>query len=193
MIGAGDYLGVGGNGSSSSDILTVSASVGIEHLNGNGLDNFVWTARHRLGNRDRSSGRKRHAFDGGWTNSLSTLNVEHVYTFDGVNTNPVSNDTLTLTTNVSGVEINLGQGTNTLNLAAGTNSISVGNVANINGTAGNSDTLNLVGSTQATIANVETINGSTGNDFHHAECKCECYDHNQRHGRGSDYAPGCGH
>src|SRR5262249_55409965 len=80
----------------------------------------------------------------------------------------------------------LGQGTNTLNLAAGTNSISTFGVMQVNGSASNdaltllnggagdtidlgagSDTLNLTVAAAGgiTVNNAENVNGSAGADF----------------------------
>src|SRR5262249_43506524 len=56
----------------------------------------------------------------GGANSLSLTNVEQVNSSD-LSGAVVTSDVLTLQNNVSGLTVNLGQGTNTLNLAAGTN------------------------------------------------------------------------
>ena len=61
-------------------------------------------------------------------------NVENISGNDFSGT--ASDDTLTLLNDVSGVTVNLGQGDNTLNLAAGSNSFAdLFNVDHVNGTA----------------------------------------------------------
>jgi hypothetical protein len=118
-------------------------------------------------------------------NALSVTNVESIGTNDYVGGTPSSDDTLTLLDDVTGVTVNLQQGDNTLNLAAGTNSITAYNVEHINGSASDdvltmlndaggdtidlgagNDTLNLTGFTGGvTVANVEHVNGSAATDF----------------------------
>ena len=115
------------------------------------------------------------------SNSVAVVGVEQI------NSNEVgapSDDTLTLLTNVNGITINLGNGSNTLNLWAGTNSVKGYGLTTINGTnsadelttlendAGSTidlgagtDTLNLgVIATGVTVRNIENVNGSTFND-----------------------------
>ncbi|MGY4622578.1 VCBS repeat-containing protein [Bradyrhizobium sp. USDA 4486] len=118
-------------------------------------------------------------------NALSLSGVTNIGTSDLVGGSTVSDDTLTLLNDVSGLTVNLQGGTNTLDLAAGTNSISAFNVQHIVGTASDdvltmlndaggdtidlgagNDTLNLAGFTGGvTVANVEHVNGSAQTDF----------------------------
>ena len=75
-------------------------------------------------------------------NSLSVENVELINSTDFNRASP-SDDTLTLLNDVSGLTVNLANGTNTLQLAAGTNSlVNVFGVQNINGSA-TDDTLTI--------------------------------------------------
>jgi VCBS repeat-containing protein len=119
------------------------------------------------------------------SNTLALTGLQNIGTGDYVGGSAVSDDTLTLLNDVTGVTVNLQQGDNTLNLAAGTNSITAFNVQHINGTASDdvltmlndaggdtidlgagNDTLNLTGFTGGvTVANVEHVNGSTQSDF----------------------------
>ena len=74
-----------------------------------------------------------------------------------------SDDTLTLLNDVTGVSINLNNGTNTLNLAAGVNSLgNVFNVESINGTSFG-DTLTLAGQV-GNPTGVTRIDLGSGND-----------------------------
>ena len=119
------------------------------------------------------------------TNSVSVTNVESINTSDFVgNTAGISNDTLTLLNDVNGITVNLQLGTNTLNLAAGTNALTEFNIQQINGTssddqltlqnqtfgttidlgAGN-DSLQLAdGGNSVTVNNIENVIGGNGND-----------------------------
>ena len=118
-------------------------------------------------------------------NTLSLTNVQSVGTNDFAGGTPSSDDTLTLLNDVSGVTVNLQEGNNTLNLAAGTNAITSFNVQHINGSASDdvltmlndaggttidlgagNNTLNLTGFTGGvTVVNVEHVNGSAATDF----------------------------
>jgi VCBS repeat-containing protein len=118
-------------------------------------------------------------------NTLSVTNVQNVGTTDFFNGSPASDDTLTLLNDVSGITVNLQEGNNTLNLAAGTNSLTAFNVQHINGSASDdvltmlndaggdiidlgagNDTLNLTVFTGGvTVANVEHVIGSANTDF----------------------------
>ncbi|GAA0001098.1 hypothetical protein BRDID11002_10980 [Bradyrhizobium diazoefficiens] len=92
-----------------------------------------------------------------------------------------SDDTLTLLNDVTGVSVNLAQGNNTLNLAAGVNSLdSLFNMAQLNGSASDdtltvtqqsfgtvfdmgagNDTINFQSTAGGvTVVNTETVNGS---------------------------------
>ena len=77
-------------------------------------------------------------------NTLALTDVSNVNSADFFGgTAPASDDTLTLLDDVSGLTVNLGQGTNTLDLAAGTNSlINAFNIDTIHGTASD-DTLTI--------------------------------------------------
>ena len=119
-------------------------------------------------------------------NSLSVTNVQTINATDF--SGAPSNDTLTLLNDVSGVSINLAQGTNTLNLAAGSNTLTNAfNVQTINGTVSD-DTLTLVNNpfnvtvdlgngndtvdilagtgffSSLSLLNVEHLTGSAGDD-----------------------------
>lgn len=117
-------------------------------------------------------------------NSIGVLNVETIQSSDFGGTNPF-NDALQLLTNVNGISINLGDGTNnTLFLAQGANTLANAfNVNTINGTTGTDqltlqsnysgtidlgggqDTLNISsGFGNVTAVNVETVNGSNSFD-----------------------------
>src|ERR1700716_2153199 len=117
-------------------------------------------------------------------NTLSLTNVLSVGTSDFFNGSPASDDTLTLLNDVTGVTINLQQGNNTLNLAAGANTITAFNIQTINGSA-SSDSLTLQNSNFGTmidlgagtdtltlsnnsndvaVKNIENVIGGDGND-----------------------------
>ncbi|TYL84331.1 VCBS domain-containing protein [Bradyrhizobium cytisi] len=119
-------------------------------------------------------------------NTLALTHVQSVGTSDYVGlggTSSPSDDRLTLTNDVAGLTVNLQLGDNTLNLAAGTNSITAYNVQHVNGSASDdvltmidaggsavdlgagNDTLNLVGPASVTVTNVEQVNGSAFTDF----------------------------
>ncbi len=121
------------------------ALVGVENLNGAGGDEFVSLANNANGLAvDLGAGTNDFLTLTG-TNSVSVANVENVSGSDfGLNLgDPVVNDTLTLLNNVSGVTVNLGNGINALNLAAGANTfVAIYSVGNINGSSGN-DTLSI--------------------------------------------------
>ena len=115
------------------------------------------------------------------SNTLTSVsNVEEI----AVNGATAQTDTITLSTVMSGGSVNLGAGTDTLNLAAGANTLSISNVETVNGTAsadlltltaaftggtidllGGTDTLNLANGTNTlTVNNVESIVGGSGVD-----------------------------
>jgi VCBS repeat-containing protein len=118
-------------------------------------------------------------------NTLAVTNVTNIGSGDYFNGSQSSDDTLTLLNDVTGITVNLQQGNNALNLAAGTNSVIAYNVQHINGTASDdsltmlndaggdtidlgagNDTLNLSVSTNGvTVANIEHVNGSAANDI----------------------------
>jgi Ca2+-binding RTX toxin-like protein len=130
------------------NFVTFSA-IGVEHITGNGLANFVTLTSQvngltvDLGD----SGDNLNLANG--TNSVSVVNVESINGSDFIGA--ASDDTLTLQTTVSGVSVNLGQGTNTLNLAAGSSSFNnLFNVSLLSGTASD-DTVILSGQPAQTV------------------------------------------
>jgi hypothetical protein len=118
------------------------------------------------------------------TNSIAVNSVENINGSDFGTPNPASSDTLYLLNNVDGVNINLGEGTNALGLAAGSNTLSVYNVQTITGTASvdsltlqnqvNGVSINLGdavdsltlanGFNSVTVSNVENIFGGNTDD-----------------------------
>jgi Ca2+-binding RTX toxin-like protein len=116
---------------------------------------------------------------------MSLTNVDSILGSDFTGGTAPSDDTLTLLNDVSGLTVNLGDGNNTLNLAAGVNSLdNLFNINHLNGSstddsltvtqqsnatifdigAGN-DVINFTGqANNVTVMNAETVNGSTGND-----------------------------
>jgi VCBS repeat-containing protein len=157
---------------------------GIEHINGNALDNFVNFKNDVSGVAiDLGDGNDNINLASG-TNAIAVTNVENIGTndyFGGLAA--ISDDVLTLLNNVSGVTVNLQQGDNTLNLAAGTNSFTnIFNVQHVHGTAsddvlnltdvvsepgnnpivdlgGGDNTLNFNGDMSLTALNIQHING----------------------------------
>ena len=157
----------------------------VEHLVGSGGNDFYTLTNDVTGLAvDLGAGNNSLQVAGG-ANTLSLTNVQNVGTTDFLNGSPSSDDTLTLLNDVTGVTVNLQQGNNTLQLAAGANSITAFNVQHINGTASDdvltmlndaggdtidlgagNDTLNLTGFTGGvTVVNVEHVNGSAATDF----------------------------
>ncbi len=177
-LGAGnDTLNFG------SQFLTLTA-LNVEHIVGNSQDNFLVLHNDLSGvSVDLGAGNDTIGLANG-VNSLSVFNVENIDGSDFGGTNP-SNDTLTLLNDVNGVTVNLGDGTNTLNLFDGSNTFAnLFNVQTVNGSASDdtltlqnqvggvtvdlgagNDTLNLAnGFNSVTVNNVETVNGGSGND-----------------------------
>ncbi|MBR1143698.1 tandem-95 repeat protein [Bradyrhizobium sp. AUGA SZCCT0431] len=157
------------------------SAVGIEHIDGSGAANQLSLTSNVSGIEiDLGLGTDSVSLVSG-VNSLSIVGVEDVSVNDFL---APSDDTITLLNAVSGVTVNLGQGTaNTLNLTAGNNSFeNLWNVNFLNGSAsddtltaggnpGNTidlgagtDTLNLTGGVNITVANTETINASSNFD-----------------------------
>jgi hypothetical protein len=135
-----------GAGSNDTVILGVTGGynlnlTNVEHLVGTGGDDFAGLVNNANGlTIDMGGGNDNLQLAAG-TNSISVTNVEQVNSADFTGT--ATNDMLTLLNNVSGVTVNLQQGNNTLNLAAGANSlVDIFNVQHINGTASD-DTLTL--------------------------------------------------
>jgi Ca2+-binding RTX toxin-like protein len=127
-------------------------ALGIEHLNGNALDNNFTINNSVSGiTVDLGAGTNDVLGIAGGSNSIGLFNVETVQSTDFVTP---SNDTLTLLNNVSGLGVNLGGGTNTLNLAVGTNTLThLFGVQTVNGT-GSGDTLTMTGNVGATTFNL---------------------------------------
>jgi VCBS repeat-containing protein len=157
----------------------------VEHLAGSAGDDFYSLTNDQNGlTVDLGTGNNSLQVAAG-ANTLSVANVQNIGTADFFNGSPASDDTLTLLDDVTGVTVNLQEGNNTLNLAAGTNSLTAYNVQHINGSASDdvltmlndaggdtidlgagNDTLNLsVFTGGVTVANVEHVNGSTDTDF----------------------------
>ena len=155
-----------GGGNDTVDILAGTgffsslSLLNVEHLTGSTGDDSVTLQNNISGlSVDFGAGNDTLTVANG-SNSVSVLNVENINGTDF--SGAASNDTLTLLNDVSGVSINLGQGTNTLNLAAGVNSLTgIFNVQSINGSASN-DTLTLgqVGN----LTGVTRIDLGSGND-----------------------------
>ncbi|SDK25260.1 MULTISPECIES: VCBS domain-containing protein [Bradyrhizobium] len=176
--GGNNTLNIAGNNASLSLLNTA-------HLNGSSLDNFISLNNDVTGLAvDLGLGNDTLNLASG-TNSVSLSNVENVNTADYFGgPAAASDDTLTLLNDVSGIAINLQQGNNTLNLAAGTNSLTAYNVQTINGSASadsltlqnsnygvtidlgaGTDTLTLAdGSNNVTVKNIENVIGGNGND-----------------------------
>ena len=125
--------------------------VGVEHLNGSTADDLL-TIQTNVTGLDVNLG---DGTDTIWlangSNSISVTDVENVNGSDFTGGLNPSDDTLTLLNNVSGVNVNLGEGANTLNLAEGVNSFdNLWNVNLVNGSASD-DTLTLSGNPANTI------------------------------------------
>ncbi|OQW55470.1 MAG: hypothetical protein A4S14_12520 [Proteobacteria bacterium SG_bin9] len=159
---------------------------GVEFVNGTTGGDFVTLANLANGLSVNLGGGSDNLNLAGGANTLAVTNVENIFSADTAS--GLSNDTLTLTSNISGVTVFLGNGTNSLNLtASGANSLNgvvgaqtlntssgddsltiLGNVGNmtINLGAGSGDTLTLVsGSGNLTVRGAETVIGS-GNFDH---------------------------
>lgn len=159
---------------------------GVEFVNGTTGGDFVTLANLANGLSVNLGGGSDNLNLAGGANTLAVTNVENIFSADTAS--GLSNDTLTLTSNISGVTVFLGNGTNSLNLtASGANSLNgvfgaqtlntssgndsltiLGNVGNmtINLGAGSGDTLTLAsGSGNLTVRGAETVIGS-GNFDH---------------------------
>ncbi|PSO16455.1 hypothetical protein C7G42_23290 [Bradyrhizobium sp. MOS003] len=161
------------------------AATGVEHINGNSADNQLTLTNDVNGTAIDMGGGSDWVWLANGVNSLSISGVENLNGSDFTgNLNP-SDDTLTLLNTVSGVNVNLGEGTaNVLNLAAGSNSFdNLWNVNLLNGSSSDdvltlqgspanvidlgdgNDTLNInMNVFDITVKNVETINGSANFD-----------------------------
>jgi hypothetical protein len=161
------------------------AAVGIEHVNGSGGDNSLNLTNNVTGIAiNMGLGTDGVSLANG-ANSLSIVGVENLSTSDFTGGLNPSNDTITLLNTVSGVTVNMGEGTaNVLNLAVGNNSFdNLYNVNLLNGSASD-DTLTLQGGPanvidmgggndtvnfntnvfDITVTNAENINGSANFD-----------------------------
>ncbi|MEH2565236.1 hypothetical protein V1289_004863 [Bradyrhizobium sp. AZCC 2289] len=161
-------------------------ALNIEHINGSAADNNL-TLNNDVSNVaiDLGIGNDHLSLADG-VNSVSVTNVESISGSDFTGGTAPSDDTLTLLSDVSGVSVDLADGSNTLNLAAGTNSLdNLFNINHLNGSssddaltvtqqsfatvfdmgAGN-DVINFGAQANGvTVVNAETVNGSYGNDF----------------------------
>ncbi|SFN60836.1 VCBS repeat-containing protein [Bradyrhizobium sp. Rc3b] len=173
-----DYLRVGANifghginlGAGTGDTVLLNGTFGngytlnlsgVENLVGNGNDEFVnltTTANGLVV--DLGGGNDQLSLAGG-ANTLSLIGVEGVGGSDfGVT--PGVNDVLTLSTIVTGLNISLGNGDNTMNLAAGANSfVNIYDVNHVHGTASD-DTLTVTGAIAA--ANGVAVDLGDGED-----------------------------
>jgi Ca2+-binding RTX toxin-like protein len=137
--GTGDTVSLAGSGSYNLNLFNV------ENVVGSSGDDFVSLQNHANGLAiDLGAGNNALNLLNG-SNSVSVTNVQNINGTDF--SGPASNDTLTLLNDVNGVTINLGQGTNILNLAAGSNTLTNAfGVQTINGSASD-DTLTFVNNT----------------------------------------------
>ncbi|WP_370126386.1 M10 family metallopeptidase C-terminal domain-containing protein [Bradyrhizobium ottawaense] len=160
------------------------AATGVEHINGNSGDNSLSLTNNVDGIViDMGGGNDLVSLANG-VNSVSISGVENLNGSDFTgNLNP-SDDTVTLLNTVSGVSVNLGEGTNVLNLAAGSNSFDnlwnvnllngsssddiltlQGSPANVINLGGGNDTLNFSANVyDITVTNVETVNAAANFD-----------------------------
>ena len=97
-------------------------AVGIEQITGDGVGNAVVLRNNQTGTSIDLGGGSDFLRLADGANTLSAISVERINSND-LATGGSSNDTLTLQNTVSGVNINLGGGTNALNLAGGVNSL----------------------------------------------------------------------
>jgi len=155
-----------------------------EHINGTAAGDWLTLNNDVDGVSLNLGGGDSHLALANGTNTVSVTGVDNIIgsDFGGA----PSDDTLTLANDVSGVSVNLGDGNNTLNLAAGTNSLeSLVNINLVNGSASDdvltvsqpsftttfdmsagNDVVNFAGQAfGATVINAETVNGSDSNDF----------------------------
>ncbi|MGL9621324.1 VCBS domain-containing protein [Bradyrhizobium sp. U531] len=173
-----DTIVLGGN-------FATFAATGVEHINGNSGDNQLTLTSDSNGVAIDMGGGSDWVWLANGVNSLSISGVENLNGSDFTGNLFPSDDTLTLLNTVSGVSVNLGEGTaNVLNLAAGSNSFdNLWNVNQLNGSSSDdvltlqgspanvidlgdgNDTLNInMNVFDITVTNVETINGSANFD-----------------------------
>jgi VCBS repeat-containing protein len=151
-------------GTSGDDTLIVGTSANSHPIDLGGGNNTVSLGQTGLGSPDFQ------------------LNLTNVETVNSVAAG--ANEMVTLQAAANGLNVDLGDGTDTLNLGIFTNSLTVSNVETIMGNAGNdtvtlgsaangntvdlgggTDTLNLGNFTNSlNVSNAETINGGTGDD-----------------------------
>ncbi|SDJ01426.1 VCBS repeat-containing protein [Bradyrhizobium sp. Rc2d] len=174
-----DYLRIGSNifghqinlGGGVADTVLLNGSVfgngytlnlaGVENLVGSNSDEFVNLTNNAAGLVVNLGGGNDHLSLVGGTNTLSLVDVEGISGSD-FGATPGVNDVLNLSTTVTGLEISLGNGDNTMNLAAGANSfVNIFDVNHVNGTAGD-DTLSVTGAISA--ANGVAIDLGNGED-----------------------------
>ncbi|MEZ2144669.1 VCBS domain-containing protein [Bradyrhizobium sp. DN5] len=174
-----DYLRIGSNifghqinlGGGVADTVLLNGSVfgngytlnltGVENLVGSNSDEFVNLTNNADGLVVNLGGGNDHLGLVGGTNTLSLVDVEGIAGSD-FGATPGVNDVLNLSTTVTGLEISLGNGDNTMNLAAGANSfVNIFDVNHVNGTAGD-DTLSVTGAISA--ANGVAIDLGNGED-----------------------------
>ena len=161
-------------------------AVGVEQINGDGAGNFVVLRNNQSGTSiDLGDGSDSLIVADG-ANTLAAVNVEQINASD-LSTGS-SNDSLTLLNNVSGVNVHLGAGTNSLHLAGGVNSLNhitaIGTISGGSGSdsltiagtmsnngnptvidlGGGTDTVSFGTNAHVSVVNVETVNGSASND-----------------------------
>ncbi|WP_276017372.1 VCBS domain-containing protein [Bradyrhizobium sp. C-145] len=174
-----DYLRIGSNifghqinlGGGGADTVLLNGSVfgngytlnlaGVGNLVGSNSDEFVNLTNHADGLVVNLGAGNDHLSLVGGTNTLSLVDVEGIAGSD-FGATPGVNDVLNLSTTVTGLEISLGNGDNTMNLAAGANSfVNIFDVNHVNGTGGD-DTLSVTGAISA--ANGVAIDLGNGED-----------------------------
>jgi hypothetical protein len=161
-------------------------ALNIQHINGSAVDDNLTLNNDVSGVAIDLGGGNSHLTVADGLNSVSVLNVESISSSDFTGGIAPSDDTLTLLSDVSGVSVDLADGNNTLNLAAGTNSVdNLFNINHLNGSssddvltvtqqsfatvfdmgAGN-DVINFGAQANGvTVVDAETVNGSDGNDL----------------------------
>ncbi|WIW47860.1 VCBS domain-containing protein [Bradyrhizobium sp. 62B] len=173
-----DYLRVGANifghqlnlGAGTADTVLLNGTfgngytlnlAGVENLVGTGNDEFVNLTMNANGLVvDLGGGNDQLNLAGG-ANTLSLIGVDGIAGTD-FGATPGVNDVLTLSTTVTGLNISLGNGDNTMNLAAGANSfVNIYDVNHVNGMAGD-DILTVTGAIGA--ANGVAIDLGDGDD-----------------------------
>ncbi|MDB5875949.1 MAG: hypothetical protein JWQ07_5391, partial [Ramlibacter sp.] len=159
--------------------------VGVENVTGGNADDYIVLQNTVTGvTFNLGSGNDAVNLASG-TNSIGINSVETISGSDFGSPNLSSNDTLFLLNTVNGVSINLGEGANTVNLAAGANTLAaVNNIQAINGTSGgdtltvqnqiNGSSIDLGGGidtlilgngfNSVTVSNIENVFGGNTND-----------------------------